>query len=201
MYNTTNATINPNEFVSNFMPTGINENVTLKEINIKKSTTNKDFLEVIFENEAGQTASFTEWKNEKNQWIKTDEDLQNRDNAQFGRLLQIINCYYSTIEDTTLNTFSDMITWVKDKLDTQIPTKTKLRLKVVYDKNGYTTVSRNGIYVEPMNIETSQISIFKKDLLERPIQADDESKDPLAGKPSIPETEIKVEATNSDLPF
>lgn len=199
MFNTTQATISKDEFVSDYMPVGINENVLLKEVNVKKSTTNKDFLEITFENEAGQTATFTEWKNEKNQWIKTDEDLQKRDNAQFGRLLQIINCYYPTIEDTTLNTFSEMINWVKAKLDSQIPVKTKLRLKVVYDKNGYTTVSKNGIYVEPMIVENSQISIFKKDLLERPIKADNEdTKDPLANN-STPDSENNDK--KDDLPF
>ena len=39
------------------MPEGINENVVIKEVNIKKSPTDKDFLEIIFENEAGKTAT------------------------------------------------------------------------------------------------------------------------------------------------
>lgn len=203
MYNTSKATINTSEFISNYMPVGINQNIILKEVNVKKSQTNKDFLEIIFENENGQTAVLTEWKNEKNQWIKTDEDLQKRDNLQFGRLMQIINCYYPSIEDTTLNTFTEMINWVKSKLDSQIPLKTKLRLKVIYDKNGYTTISKNGIFVEPMIVEKSQITLFKKDILERTIQADNEqSADPLAGNASIPNNEtITVDQKKDDLPF
>lgn len=203
MYNTSKATINTSEFISNYMPVGINQNIILKEVNVKKSQTNKDFLEIIFENENGQTAVLTEWKNEKNQWIKTDEDLQKRDNLQFGRLMQIINCYYPSIEDTTLNTFTEMINWVKSKLDSQIPLKTKLRLKVIYDKNGYTTISKNGIFVEPMIVEKSQITLFKKDILERTIQADNEqSADPLAGNTSIPNNEtITVDQKKDDLPF
>lgn len=203
MYNTSKATINTSEFISNYMPVGINQNIILKEVNVKKSQTNKDFLEIIFENENGQTAVLTEWKNEKNQWIKTDEDLQKRDNLQFGRLMQIINCYYPSIEDTTLNTFAEMINWVKSKLDSQIPLNTKLRLKVIYDKNGYTTISKNGIFVEPMIVEKSQITLFKKDILERTIQADNEqSADPLAGNASIPNNEtITVDQKKDDLPF
>lgn len=203
MYNTSKATINTSEFISNYMPVGINQNIILKEVNVKKSQTNKDFLEIIFENENGQTAVLTEWKNEKNQWIKTDEDLQKRDNLQFGRLMQIINCYYPSIEDTTLNTFTEMINWVKSKLDSQIPLNTKLRLKVIYDKNGYTTISKNGIFVEPMIVEKSQITLFKKDILERTIQADNEqSADPLAGNASIPNNEtITVDQKKDDLPF
>lgn len=202
MFNTKTATINNEEFNSTYMPVGINESVNLKEVNVKTSPTGKDFLEIVFENKAGQTASMSEWKNEKNQWVKTDEALQERDNAQFGRLMQIINCFYPSIEDVTLNTFKDMINWVKSKLDPMIATKKDLRLKVVYDKRGYTTISSNGIYVEPMDVETSQVKLFKRDLLERPVQADAEtSTDPLAVTSTPEDTEKKLTESANDLPF
>lgn len=184
MFNTTTATatINPSEFTSDYISAGINDNVFLKEVNIKKSPTGKDFLEIIFENADGQTASLSEWKNEKGLYTKTDDDLQRADNAQFGRMMQIINCFYETIEDTTLNSFADMINWVSSKLTPMIATKKALRLKVVYDKKGYTTISRNGIFVEPMTVEKTQIKKFARDLFERPVQADNEAAaDPLAG--------------------
>lgn len=179
MYNTKTAVVNNEEFNSNYIPVGINDNVMLKEVTVEKSPNGKDFIRVTFENEAGQTAEFTEWKNEKNMWIKTDKDLQNRDNMQFGRILQLINCYTET-PDVELNSFVDMINWVKTTLTPFITTKKKLRLKVVYDKKGYTQVSKNGTYVEPMDTKDSQIKLFKRDLLERPIQADVEKPaDPL----------------------
>lgn len=182
MYNTATAVINSEEFTSDYMPVGINDNVYLKEVNVRKSTSGKDFLEIVFENENGQTASMSEWKNEKGLYIKTDEDLQKADNSQFGRLMQIINCYYASIEDTTLNSFLDMINWVSSKLVPMIATRKALRLKVVYDKKGYTTISRNGIFVEPMTVEKTQIKKFARDLFERPVQADNEATaDPLAG--------------------
>lgn len=202
MYNTKTAIVNNNEFISDYMPVGINDNVFLKEVNVKKSPTGKDFLEIIFENSEGQTASMSEWKNEKGIYVKTDEDLQKADNAQFGRLMQIIGCFYAKIEDTTLNSFVDMINWVSSKLTPVIANKTKLRLKVVYDKKGYTTISKNGIFVEPMTVESSQIKKFARDLFERPVQADNEaSVDPLTN--SIPDTENKLGSTdtNGDLPF
>lgn len=206
MYNTATAVINSGEFTSDYMPVGINENVYLKEVNVRKSTTGKDFLEIVFENENGQTASMSEWKNEKGLYTKTDEDLQRADNSQFGRLMQIINCYYASIEDTTLNSFLDMINWVSSKLTPMIATRKALRLKVVYDKKGYTTISRNGIFVEPMEIEQTQIKLFARDLTERPVQADNEAKaDPLAGN-STPVTESKTDpfadqSKNDDMPF
>lgn len=198
MYNTKTAIINNEEFNSNYMPVGINENITLKEVSVEKSPQGKDFLRVTFENEAGQTAELTEWKNEKNMWIKTNEDLQNRDNLQFGRILQLVNCF-TTAPDVELNSFIDMIDWVKSTITPFISTKKKLRLKVIYDKKGYTQVSKYGTYVEPMDVAESQIKLFKNDLLERPVKADVEKPaDPLAATMAdTPVTENKTD----DLPF
>ena len=197
MYNTKTATINNEEFNSNYIPVGINDNITLKEVSVEKSPQGKDFLRVTFENEAGQTAEFTEWKNEKNMWIKTDADLQNRDNQQFGRIIQLINCF-TTTPDVEINSFDEMIKWVKGILDPFIKDKKKLRLKVIYNKNGYTQVSKYGTYVEPMDVKESQIKLFKNDLLERPVKADEEKPvDPLAATiSSTPVTE-----KTDDLPF
>lgn len=197
MYNTKTAIVNNEEFNSNYMPVGINNDVMLKSVTVEKSPQGKDFLRVTFENGAGQTAEFTEWKNEKNMWIKTDEDLQNRDNIQFGRILQLINSF-TAAPDVELNSFTDMINWVKTTLDPFIPTNKKLRLKVIYDKKGYTQVSKYGTYVEPIDVKESQIKLFKNDLLERPVKADEEKPvDPLAATiASTPVTE-----KTDDLPF
>ena len=202
MYSTKTATTNNQEFTGSYMPVGINENITLKEVNVNKTQNGRDFLEIIFENSNGQTASMTEWKNEKNQWIKTDEELQRRDNVQFGRICQIIDCFYDKRPDAELNTFIDMINWVKGILDPMIGTNKPLRLKVCYDKKGYTQVSQNGIFVEKMEIADSQIKIFKKDLMERPVSADTEQNDPLNLPPSIiPDTVSENKNPADDLPF
>lgn len=201
MYNTKTATTNNEEFSSNYMPVGINENVTLKEVNCNKTPQGRDFLEIVFENEQGQTATMTEWKNEKNRWIKTDEDLQKRDNTQFGRICQIIDCYYPSRPDAELNTFVDMINWVKQMLDPMVATKKKLRLKVSYDKKGYTRVSQYGIFVEDMSITDSQIKLFKNDLMEKPIVADKENNDPLNVPPAVTPDSVNEGSGASDLPF
>ena len=201
MYNTKTATINNEEFNSNYIPVGINDNITLKEVSVEKSPQGKDFLRVTFENEAGQTAEFTEWKNEKNMWIKTDADLQNKDNQQFGRIIQLINCF-TTTPDVEINSFDEMIKWVKGILDPFIKDKKKLRLKVTYNKNGYTQVSKYGTYVEPMDVTESQIKLFKNDLLERPVKADAEKPaDPLATDPMKVDTPVTETKNVDDLPF
>ena len=205
MYSTKTATTNNTEFNSSYMPVGINENVTLKEVNVNKTPQGRDFLEIIFENENGQTATMTEWKNEKNMWIKTDEDLQNRDNQQFGRILQIIYCYYPEEQvNFEGSSFVEMINWVKQTFDAVTEKKAyPLRLKVVYDKKGYTKVSSLGIFVEPMSVEQSQIKLWKNDLLERPIQADVEKPiDPLADQAMSDFSTPVTETTGADdLPF
>lgn len=201
MYNTKTATINNEEFNSNYIPVGINDNITLKEVSVEKSPQGKDFLHVTFENEAGQTAEFTEWKNEKNMWIKTDADLQNKDNQQFGRIIQLINCF-TTTPDVEINSFDEMIKWVKGILDPFIKDKKKLRLKVIYNKNGYTQVSKYGTYVEPMDVTESQIKLFKNDLLERPVKADAEKPaDPLATNPIKVDTPVTETNNVDELPF
>ena len=206
MYSTKTATTNNTEFNSSYMPVGINENVTLNAVNVMKSTQGRDYIEFVFTNAEGQTASFTEWKNEKNMWIKTDEDLQRRDDQQFGRILQVINCFYENAPEFEGENFVEMINWVKSVLENVKETaewnKYPLRIKVVYDKNGYTRVSSLGTFVEPMSIEQSQIKLWKKDLLERPVVADNETAaDPFAvGTPnstSVTETNTGAD----DLPF
>ena len=184
MYNTKTATINDQEFVSSYMDAGIHDNVTLKEVNVKKSPTGKDFLEIVFEDSEGKTATMTEWKNEKNMWIKTDEDLQHRDDLQFA--------------EGEFNTFAEMINWVKQTLDPMISSKKLLRLKTNYDKNNYVRVSTNGIFVEPMNVEKTQIKKFARDNFEKQVVADVETN---TSDPFSPSNEAISESGADDLPF
>ena len=197
MYSTKTATTNNNEFNSSYMPVGINENVTFKEVNVNKTPQGRDFLEIIFENENGQTATMTEWKNEKNMWIKTDEDLQKRDDQQFGRILQVMDAVKGGHNDFEGSSFVEMINWVKTCLTDG--DNNPVRLKVVYDKKGFTKVSSLGIFVEPMSVTESQIKLWKNDLLERPVVADVEpAADPLSVT-AAPVTETQTGA--DDLPF
>ena len=204
MYSTKTATTNNTEFNSSYMPVGINENITLKEVNVNKTQNGRDFLEIIFENANGQTATMTEWKNEKNMWIKTDEDLQRRDDQQFGRILQVIDAVKGGHNDFEGSSFIEMINWAKSQLSiNENDLQHYLRLKVTYDKNGYTQVSKNGIFVEPMTVAESQIKLWKSDLTERPVQADVEKPvDPLADQTISDFSTPVTETTGADdLPF
>lgn len=201
MYSTKTATTNNNEFNGSYMPVGINENVTLKEVNVSKTPNGRDFLEIIFKNEQGQTATMTEWKNEKNMWIKTDEDLQKRDDQQFGRILQVIDAFCGKHGDFEGSSFVEMINWAQNEFEnakSYLTESTKLRLKVVYDKKGFTKVSSLGIFVEPMGVTESQIKLWKNDLLERPVVADVE---PAADPLSVTAAPVTETTGADDLPF
>ena len=198
MYSTSTAVTNNNESNGSYMPVGINENVFLKSVEAKKSPNGHDFLEIIFEDSEGKTATMTEWKNEKSMWVKTDEDLQRRDNLQFGRIMQIITCYFPKIEGE-FNTFKEMIDWVQATLSPMAATKKALRLKVVYDKNNYTQVSKNGIFVESMDKAETEIKKFSRDSFERQVVADvEKSTDPLASATNADSTQA---SGSDDLPF
>lgn len=204
MYSTKTATVNNGEFISNYMPVGINDNVTLKEVNVNKTQNGRDFLEIVFENKDNQMAKMTFWKNEKNMWVKTDEDLQHKDDQQFGQIMQLIDSFYETRPEAEINSFLEMINWVKEKLTPMIDTKKDLRIKVVYDSKGYTKVSTLGIFVEPMTVTETQIKLFKKDLLERPVVADQETTpDPLnTPTPEVADTTTDdLKKSADDLPF
>lgn len=203
MYSTKTATVSNGEFISSYMPVGINTDVTLSEVNVNKTQNGRDFLEIVFSNKDDQTAKMTFWKNEKNMWVKTDEELQHRDDQQFGQILQLIDSFYETRPEAEFNNFLEMINWVKEKLTPMIEAKKLLRIKVVYDSKGYTKVSTLGIFVEPMTVTETQVKVFKKDLLERPVVADTEpATDPLSTLNNVttPVTE-NSEKSADDLPF
>ena len=197
MYSTKNAIESSNG--SSYMSAGIHDNVTLTEVKVDKSPNGNDFLEITFTDENGRTVTETEWQNKKGMWIKTDEDLQSRDNQQFGRILQVINAIIPAEKqvDAELNTFVEMITWVKDQLIPYIPENKKLRIKTVYDNKGYITTSHNGVFVESMSVTTSKIEKLPRDRFERPVIADAErTSDPLS-TPTTPDDTKKTD----DLPF
>jgi hypothetical protein len=108
-----------------------------------------------------------------------------------------------TLPDAELSSFADMINWVKSTLDAVADKDSKkLRLKVVYDKNNYTVVSKNGIFVEPMTVakEDSQIKQFKRDHFERTIVADKEdvNNDPLSAANPLATESSTQEAVNTN---
>ena len=200
MYSTKQAIKSAN--TSKYMSAGIKDNVKLAEVRVDKSPNGNDFIEITFSDEDGRTVTMTEWKNKINSWIKDEADLQKNDDKQFGRILQILSCFYpDEALQVELDSFSSMINWVNTMLGSIIATNKLLRLKIVYNNSGYTTTSHNGIFIEPMDVTQTEIEKLPRDRFERPVVADQEpSTDPLA-VPTSTSTPESTSENNDNLPF
>ena len=200
MYSTKQAIKSAN--TSKYMSAGIKDNITLTEVRVDKSPNGNDFIEITFSDEDGRTVTMTEWKNKINSWIKDEADLQKNDDKQFGRILQILSCFYpDEALQVELDSFSSMINWVNTMLGSIIATNKLLRLKIVYNNSGYTTTSHNGIFIEPMDVTQTEIEKLPRDRFERPVVADQEpSTDPLA-VPTSTSTPESTSENNDNLPF
>ena len=199
MYSTKQAIKSAN--TSKYMSAGIKDNVKLAEVRVDKSPNGNDFIEITFSDEDGRTVTMTEWKNKINSWIKDETELQKNDDKQFGRILQILSCFYpDEALQVELDSFNSMINWVNTMLGNVIATNKPLRLKIVYNNSGYTTTSHNGIFIEPMDVTQTEIEKLPRDRFERPVVADQEpSTDPLA----VPTSTSTPESSSDDnnLPF
>ena len=200
MYSTKQAIKSAN--VSKYMSAGIKDNVKLTEVRVDKSPNGNDFIEITFSDEDGRTVTMTEWKNKINSWIKDETELQKNDDKQFGRILQILSCFYpDEALQVELDSFSSMINWVNTMLGNVIANNKPLRLKIVYNNSGYTTTSHNGIFIEPMDVAQTEIEKLPRDRFERPVVADQEpSTDPLA-VPTSTSTPESTSENNDNLPF
>ena len=160
-----------------FIPVGINENVTLKSAKLDKSPNGNSYLEVVFEKD-GATLSQTEWKPTKFDTM-SDEDLQKKVDTQFSRMMQILLCFY-TDEQLIFNgtTFEAFAKEVVDYLNNADKTKL-LKVKVVYNNKGYTTLPNYAKYtfIEPMTLEQDKKSAIVElsiDNFVKPVIADKE---------------------------
>ena len=200
MYSTKQAIKSAN--TSKYMSAGIKDNVKLAEVRVDKSPNGNDFIEITFSDEDGRTVTMTEWKNKINSWIKDETELQKNDDKQFGRILQILSCFYpDEALQVELDSFNSMINWVNTMLGNVIATNKPLRLKIVYNNSGYTTTSHNGIFIEPMDVAQTEIEKLPRDRFERPVVADQEpSTDPLA-VPTSTSTPESTSENNDNLPF
>lgn len=183
-----------------FIPAGIHENVTLKSARVAESPTGSKFLEIVFEKN-GATLTQTEWKPTKFEGMD-DSALQKKEDTQFSRMMQILLCWYSD-EQLVFNgtSFEEFSQEVVNYLNNADKSK-KLRVKIVYNDKGYTTLPSYARYtfIEPMVLpegQTSSITELRIDNFTKPVVADTET--PVANL-----TSISTSSDNADpngLPF
>lgn len=178
-----------------FIPAGIHENVTLKSARVAESPTGLKFLEIVFEKN-GATLTQTEWKPTKFEGMD-DSALQKKEDTQFSRMMQILLCWYSD-EELVFNgtSFEEFSQEVVNYLNNADKSK-KLRVKIVYNDKGYTTLPSYARYtfIEPMVLpegQTSSITELRIDNFTKPVVADTET--PVANL-----TSISTSSDNADL--
>lgn len=206
------------DFKSKYMNAGINENVTLDKVEVKVSPNGNKMFDITFVNEQGQTAVHTEWEPKMAPWMKDKSDLERNQARQFKKILQILLCFYM---DEQINfegeDFMSFANYVATMLNAADKTK-KLRLKLVYNKDGYTTIPTmiDEIFIEPMDLNdpcrkhldkegeepSYKTKVLPKDIVVRPVIADKETKN---DNPfTTPEVATAAFATSNDsneLPF
>lgn len=189
-----------------YIPAGIIENVVLKSIKAVESPNGNPFLEFIFEKD-GATLTHTEWEPTLGGFVTTEEQLQNKMDRQYSRMLQILSCFYKD-EELNFNgeSFKEFSQWICEMLNKADKSK-KLRVKIVYNDKGYTTLPNYAKYtfIEPMELpegQSSAITMLNIDQFTKPVVADKEVKNDNPFNATSPATNIQAfNNTDNDLPF
>lgn len=184
-----------------FLGAGIHDNVTLESVRVDKSPSDNSFIEFKFVAPDGKSVIHTEWEPRKIGDM-TDDMLQIKCDNQFARIDQILECFYPNKESRqfTGENFTQFINWVATMLN-NADKSIRLRIKVVYNNNGYTTLPKYAKYrfIEPMSVVDKGESVIVKlgiDQFEKPIIADIEQSNP------NPLNSTQINNDNpSDLPF
>ena len=166
-----------------FLGAGIHDNVTLESVRVDKSPSDNSFIEFKFVAPDGKSVVHTEWEPRKIGDM-TDDMLQIKCDNQFARIDQILECFYPNKESRqfTGENFTQFINWVATMLN-NADKSIRLRIKVVYNNNGYTTLPKYAKYrfIEPMSVVDKGESVIVKlgiDQFEKPIIADIEQSNP-----------------------
>ena len=195
------------DFKSKYMPAGINEGVRIDKVEVKTSPNGNKMFDITFINESGQTAVHTEWEPKMAPWMKDKSDLERNQARQYKKMMQILLCYY---KDEQINfegeSFAEFANWIATMIN--VADKSKLlRLKLVYNKDGYTTLPTavDDPFIEPMLLadgEEYKIKINAKDVVVRPVVADKEIKNDNPFMTTTPEVATAAfSSPTSDLPF
>ena len=160
---------------------GIHENLKLVDVKYDISKNGKEFLAFYVENEKGDTVSCTEWPfNPRKPFEQMDatekETAISIIENQKSKVKQIVEVFKPNF-NISAESFKDFAEKTIAFLGDSYKNK-PIRLKVVFDKRGWTTFgqSARAVFVENMSIaeDASKIRILPSDKLIRPAQPDDE---------------------------
>jgi hypothetical protein len=184
----------------NFMDVGIHENCELKKVVYDVSDKGSEFLVFHFEDEKGKQLAHTEYKASDD----NPEVLKNKELNQLKRIKHIATKFVTEDEFTfSADSFKELCEKTIKVLGTTFIGK-KVRLKIIYSWNNYTSLPKYVPFIEKMdipkdksNLDISSIDKMTKDRPdERPSRVENpfETSDDLAQEP-------KVEVSGDGLPF
>ena len=198
------VTLTNNSNNTKYLEAGIHDNVKFTSVKTAVSPTGKNFIEFRFEKD-GKELVHTEWE-PKERAEDTEEQNQNKATNQVTRINRILRCFYpKEVLNFTGSSYKEFTNWVVAMLNAANK-DTLLKVKVVYNKDGYTTLPSYVKFaaIEPMNIpmgfyeEGKNESMIREitgiDLFVKPVVSDKETVE-------VNPLEVKTEATSDDLPF
>lgn len=198
------VTLTNNSNNTKYLEAGIHDNVKFTSVKIAVSPTGKNFIEFRFEKD-GKELVHTEWE-PKERVEDTEEQNQNKATNQVTRINRILRCFYpKEVLNFTGSSYKEFTNWVVAMLNAANK-DTLLKVKVVYNKDGYTTLPSYVKFaaIEPMNIpmgfyeEGKNESMIREitgiDLFVKPVVSDKETVE-------VNPLEVKQEAPSDDLPF
>lgn len=197
-------TLNNSSNNTKYLEAGIHDNVKFTSVKAAVSPTGKNFIEFRFEKD-GKELVHTEWE-PRERAEDTEEQNQNKATNQVTRINRILRCFYpKEVLNFTGSSYKEFTNWVVAMLNAANK-DTLLKVKVVYNKDGYTTLPNYVSFaaIEPMNIpmgfyeEGENESMIKEikgiDLFVKPVVSDKETVE-------VNPLEVKTEATSDNLPF
>ena len=146
---------------TSFIDVGIHENVELKKITFNTTDKGNLYLAFTFADEDGRELSHTEWEPKDEDLIKFQSKTQN----QIKRVHHIMTKFITKEEaHLKVSSFKEFAEAVINKLGSKF-IGIKLRLKVIYSWNDYTSLPKYTPFVELMSIskEDSKLKISSID--------------------------------------
>lgn len=184
----------------NYLDVGIHENVELIDVKYQKNPdSNSEFFAFTFEKD-GKQLVHTEWK-------PNDADidkLENKEINQIRRFKHIITKFIPEDQyEMNVTTFKEFAEQTIKLLGDNYKGK-KVRIKVVYNWNNYTTLPRYIPFIESMEIpeDTSKLEVISIDKMKKEVaDATPTNENPLGDytTPQVNSSEDKKDSDN--LPF
>lgn len=174
----------------NFIDVGIHDNVELKSVEFKISPNNNPFLVFTFEKD-GKILTHTEYEPKD----KDGNILESKQNNQMIRLKHIATKYIKE-DDFVIEVMNDDFKEFCNQYIKLLGNKyvdIKVRIKVVYSDNGFTSLPRYVPFIERMDVNKSNLEILSIDKMTK------DSPDKITGTRNPYQVDFQEETSDIDI--